>query len=775
MAKENNPENTQGPKISRRTFLKASGAVVTSAALYKIAKPAITTATAGTDATTSGNQTQDTIDQQTESRLHNRQNVKIEKLLEPGYIGKVKTRNRMIKTAALGWILHDDQKGVFRPEGLAYYAAIAKGGVGLQVMEDPAFRPFTWGRPFYNDSYIEHEKELVDLMHKYNCPTFVQLTDSRPLIGLPNTAASSAFNYPSKLDMNNALPKAMSLAEVHEEIDLIAKAGWRCKKAGYDGIEINCACSHMFATFLSRFWNKRTDEYGPQSLENRCRIVVEMIQGIKNLCGADYPVGILMNGYEINVFELGNNTDCSNIEESIATAKIFENAGADSIQVRSASIGNHINGFFPDLYYMFEKGKANNGYGMDMDIKKYWPQFVTEYDGAGAFIETAGQIKKALHIPVIVVGSMDPRLIPDVVENAIRDGKIDFVAMTRPLTADPELPKKIIEGRMDDIRPCAHCITCFPMSRCRVNAASTRAEGAQMPEGYDVQPATTKKKVMIIGAGPAGMEAARVAALRGHEVTLYEKSSRLGGLMPLAAMVKGEHEKILDFVTYLANQIDKLGVDVKLGKEVNAALVKKVKPDAVIVANGGAATTPNIPGINKSIVMSSDSLHKTLETGLRFIRPFTLRTLTNFYMPIGKKVIIIGGQIQGVQLAEFLAQRGRDVTIVDEDKAANLGLFLPSFVKDRVLLYDRSHGVKILMGVKYGEITDTGMTITTSFGIEKTIEADSIVLALPSAINTALADSLKSIVSEVYTVGDCSKVGVMVDAVEAGNLTARKI
>lgn len=697
--------------------------------------------------------------------------VKLEKLLEPGYIGKVQTRNRMIKTAAYGWILWDAEKAAFREEGLAYYEAIAKGGVGLMIMEDPAFRPDTIGRPFYDDASIEVERQLVDRIHKHGCPTFAQLTDFRPLMGI---AAASEYYYPTKLDMNNALPKALTVEEIQDNVKLIADCAERCQKAGYDGVEINCACSHLFATFISRFWNKRTDQYGPQNFENRARIVTDMIQAVKQRCGDDFAVSILMNGVEINLFELGNNADCTTIEESAELAKLYEQAGADSIQVRSHSIGNHINGFFPDYYYMFGE-EANNGYGMPMDIKKYWPQFITKYDGAGAFIDTAAIIKQGLSIPVITVGSMDPRLIPDVVETAIRDGKIDYVAMTRPLTADPELPNKLIAGAIEDVRPCTYCVTCFPMTRCRVNAASTRSNGPDMPEGYDIQPATAKKKVLVVGGGPAGMEAARVAALRGHEVSLYEKTSRLGGLMPVAAIVKGKHEKVMDFANYLSGQIKKLGVDVKLGKEVTAAVVEQIKPDVVIVAAGGINAVPNIPGIENPKVMSSEKLHQMLELGLKVISPFTLRTLTNFFMPLGQKIIVIGGEIQGVQLAEFLAQRGRDVTIVDEGPVENIGLNLPSYVKERVIFYNQSHGVKTEMGVKYHEINDQGMTITTSYGVKKTIAADSIVIAISTAANTALADSLKGKVSEVYTIGDCSKAGVIVDAIEAGNLTARKI
>lgn len=767
-------EDEENKDVSRRDFLKTAATVSAAGVIGMYVpkeSPAIDKKAGNIDSTLLGDQTHEDLDRKYDSWRLKSSNVKLERLLEPGYIGKVKTRNRMIKTAAYGWILWDMEKGDFTPQGLAYYEAIAKGGVGLMIMEDPAFRPDTIGRPFFDDQAIAVEKQLVDRLHKHGCPAFAQITDFRPLMGI---AASSEYFYPSKLDMNNSMPKAVTIEEIYENTKLVADAAERCQKAGYDGIEINCACSHMFATFTSRFWNKREDEYGPQSFENRARVVTDMIKAVKARCGSDFAVGILMNGFELDLVELGNNSQTCTIEESVELAKLYEKAGADSLQIRSHSIGNHINGFFPDYYYMFGE-QADSGFGQPMDIKKYWPEFITKYGGAGAFIDTAARIKKAVSIPVITVGSMDPRLIPEVVETALEDGKIDFVAMTRPLTADPELPNKLAAGNLDDIRPCTYCVTCFPMTRCRVNAASTRADGPEMPEGYDVQPALTKKKVLVVGGGPAGMEAARVAALRGHEVMLYEKSTRLGGIMPVAAIVKGQHEKILEFVNYLSNQMNKLGVDIKLGKEVDLATVKKLNPDVVVIATGGVTASPDIPGIDNPKVISSDSLHKTLELGLKFVNPFTLRSLTNFYMPVGQKVIIIGGQIQGVQLAEFLSQRGRDVTIVDDGPIENLGLNLPSYVKERVVLYNQSHGVKTLMGVKYHEINDKGMTITTDYGIKKTIEADSIITAIPTVANTSLADSLQGVVSEVYAIGDCNKAGVMVDAIEAGNLTARKI
>ena len=270
-------------------------------------------------------------------------------------------------------------------------------------------------------------------------------------------------------------------------------------------------------------------------------------------------------------------------------------------------------------------------------------------------------------IPVITVGRLDPELG----EKALREGKADFIAMNRRLYADPEFPNKLAAGRFDDIAPCTSCTQCKDEDaprRCRINAAI----GTEGP--YVVEPAQRKKKVVVVGGGPAGMEAARIAAARGHEVILFEKSPRLGGLLPVAAMVKGlEVEDLPAIIRYLKGQITKLGVKVRLGKEATPALIEEIKPDVLILAAGGVAQPPEIPGIHGRNVVSNAELHRMLKFFLRFLGSATLRRLTRIWMPLGKKVVIIGGGIQGCELAEFLIKRGRKVTIVDSADALEKG------------------------------------------------------------------------------------------------------
>lgn len=704
---------------------------------------------------------------------------KFQKLLEPGKIGKLKLKNRMIKCAAESAMQWDHRKQVIKPgkRGIFYYEGIAMGGVGMVIMESGAAARMRGGGyflvPVDDDTNIPYFAEYANAVHKYGIPCIQQFYDFAPLLPAPHAEAASEVCAPSRQDMNNAMPHALTKDEIQAKIKSFVDGSIRSQKAGFDGMEINAGCSHLYATFLSRFWNKRQDEYGPQSLENRARIVVEMIRAIKKACGQDFVVSVLLNGIEQNTLELGNSAECMTVEESSGLAKLFEQAGADFIHVRSGMFGSHLAGFFPDIN--FTTNSPDTGYGMPLDFKKYMPDFIAKYDGAGAFINIAGKIKKGLSIPVGTVGDMDVRLIPDVIENALIDGKIDFVLMNRPLMADPELPNKIASGQLQDIRPCTKCITCFNDNVCRVNAAMTRAGGDEMPEGYPVQPAVTRKKVMVIGGGPAGMEAARVAALRGHKVTLYEKSSRLGGLMLSAAVVKGPHERILDFVDFLSGQISKLGVDVRLGQEADLSTVKRFKPDAVLVASGGQYASLKVPGIDNPIVIDNKSLHSKLETGLKYLNPQTLRNLTQVYLPIGQRVIVMGAEIHGVELAEFLAQRGRDVTLVDENPESNLGKGIPRELMARLIAYIQTHGVKIIMGVKYEAIISQGLTLTTDYGIRKTVEADNILLALPLMSNTTLYDSLKGVVPEVYAIGDCNNPGLIVNAIASSNLVARKV
>jgi 2,4-dienoyl-CoA reductase (NADPH2) len=330
----------------------------------------------------------------------------------------------------------------------------------------------------------------------------------------------------------------------------------------------------------------------------------------------------------------------------------------------------------------------------------------------------------------------------------------------------------VAAGRLDDIAPCTACTTCKVMGghrRCRING------NIGYDQSYVIEPAKEKKKVVIAGGGPAGMEAARIAALRGHKVILYENTNQLGGLLPLAATVKGlEIENLPVIVRYLKGQITKLGVEVRLGKEVNSTTIKSTKPDVIILATGGIPVTPEIIGINNKKVVSSANLHLQLKFFLKFFGPGTLNWLSRLWIPLGKRVVIIGSGIQGCELAEFLVKRGRTVTIVD--KAANPGEGMVNHLRLQLFTWFNEKGVTIVNGVKeYVEINEKGLVVLMPEGYKRTLEADSIVPVLRMMPNNALLDSLRGQAKEIYTIGDCKEPKLIVDAIGDGYRIARSI
>jgi pyruvate/2-oxoglutarate dehydrogenase complex dihydrolipoamide dehydrogenase (E3) component len=319
-------------------------------------------------------------------------------------------------------------------------------------------------------------------------------------------------------------------------------------------------------------------------------------------------------------------------------------------------------------------------------------------------------------------------------------------------------------GSQGDIQPCTkcgHCSSTYNEPRhCRINACFGTAS-------YDFAPAGPKKKVLVIGGGPAGMQAARVAAERGHDVALWEKGKYLGGSMSLAAMVKGASaEDVREVIWFLRRQVKKLGVDVQLGKEFDAQAIMEASPDAVVLAYGGDPTLPDVPGVEGKNVVRSADLYGTLRFYLRIFGPQMLRDMTRLWMPVGRSAVIIGGAIQGCQLGEFLVKRGREVTIVDTEE--ELGRSMYPERKARLFYWFDKKGVERLGGVRLVDINDKGLTLVTKEGETRTIEADSVVCALPFAANRTLADTLRDTGPELYLIGDCNEPGLIPDATAAG-------
>lgn len=696
-----------------------------------------------------------------------------QKLLEPGQIGNVRTKNRLFKTGAGSTLGDGSGKVTIRHK--MFYGALARGGVGLIVVESgsidhPPEADISAGSGtflrFDTDEFIPSLKELVDLIHGYDCPAFFQLmmggaTESSP--GVPGI--SSSYLTPAELKErqpyhkaylleNPQSPRELTLEEIEGLIEKFVLAAERAAKAGFDGVEVNGGNGHLINAFISRVWNRRTDKYGCDSLENRSRFPVEIIRGIKKRMGHDFVVTMNYNAAEYGM----ENTTA--LEEGVEIARLIQQAGADAILGRShgyKSVSMDI--VWPERIFIPEPPAP-----LPRDC--YWEEY-----GAGAFMPIAAAIKKVVSVPVMLSG----RIYPELGERILRQGKADFIGMTRRLQADPELPNKLASGRADEIAPCTACSHCLESNSFRVPVVCRINADLGGEEEYIIKPASLKKKVVVVGGGPAAMEAARVAATRGHRVTLYEKENRLGGLLPLAAMVKGtEIEDLPVMSSYLENQIKKLGVEVHLGEEFDPSVLDKSKPDVVILATGGIPNVPDIPGIDSPHVMTNKKLHRQLKFFLKLFGPELLRRLTKYWMPLGKRVVIIGGDIQGCELAEFLVKRGRKVTLVDTSE--QLCDLMPIRNKIKTLNWLPKKGATLIGGIKeYIEITREGLTIVNKEGERQTLAADTIITALPLVPDDGLLKNLEGKIPEVYSIGDCREPRLIIDAIADANRIAKSI
>lgn len=672
-------------------------------------------------------------------------------------IGAATMKNRFIKTAATSGVCNDEQQAV------AYFGNIAKGGIGGVFVEGSYCLCEEVERRYSSSSmgpdtrlYIDESPlaAIVEEVHGAGVPVFVQMKWGTPGIVYTwgNTPAEGTQTRASELTDEDIAFFIKDVADSAKKLQAI----------GFDGVELNCAGDNVPAWFLSRLRNDRPadDAYGPATFESRTRFVAECIQGIKAACGADFPVQVRMNGIEENDSPCGQSAFASPVEEVCELAKLLEAAGADSFHLILGVFENHEAQFLGDGFFGGFGLDGTNGFGTFFDFSRHFGGHLDgSHSGVGLMLGAAAIVKQAVSVPVGAATYMDPAIAPDFFEEAVSSGKIDFLFMNRPVAnADPDYPVKFFENRIEDIRPCCRCLHCAAdfsnhlgvMEGCRVNACKARAFTEAMPEGYESPAAEGQKKIMVVGGGPAGMEAARVCAERGYEVALYEKSGSLGGLLSFAELVKGRHENLGLLRDWMARAAEAAGVAVTTGTEVTAETVAAEAPDVVILATGGSRAELAWQGTDATPVHS--------------INDFMAAEL-------GENVVVAGFNAQAYDVAQYLLAYGKKVTMVAADPIEGLG----KGQSTKMLAFTTpgyfAAGGRALAESAIESVGSGTVSVRTGTGTLIELPCDALVDASDMLPNTGLADELSGV--PVVTVGDCADPWDIQAAIATANLAAR--
>ena len=658
-------------------------------------------------------------------------------LLAPGRIGSLSLRNRIVMSPMGEDLCNAD--GTVSDTQLAYAEARARGGVALVMLGSvavahPAGTSNKCQTGISDDRFVPDLRRLADAVHAHGSKIALQLTHAgkigindmiagRPMF-VPSVPKSADFDplfmqVTAQEAANQAEPFSsptfkiehhpMTAADIALVIEWFAAATSRAREAGIDGIELHAGHGYLLDEFLSPATNLRTDDYGGP-VENRARLLTETITAIRERVGRDYPLWIRMNGHEF--FYEGTTLD-----DAIETAKLAVAAGVDALHVSAYADPSKAIGF----------SEAHT---------THFP---------GHFVEYGRAIKQHVSVPVITVGRIEPELG----DQLIAEGACDFVAMGRKLLADPDLPNKLAAGARDDVKPCMYHYRCISQIfiregvRCAMNPTTGRERELHISR------ASAPRKVLVIGGGPAGMEAARLAVLRGHDVTLAEASSRLGGKLVYAARTYAPNADVL---RWLEGQIVKLGVDVRLNVTADADFARSSGADVVIAALGGDWLRPTIAGMDSAHVRTVDELDGWLVDG----QPLE-----------GDRIVVVGGGRAGVGLADLASQQGKIVTVVESSSvfAPQVGLV----ARWRLVHELQSRGVELLNDTTVSHIDASGVGVTTNHGA-RMLEADLVLVASRIDAREAAVNALRASGLEVHAVGDCTGAGyiegAMLDAAQ---------
>lgn len=639
-------------------------------------------------------------------------------LMRPATIGTMEIRNRIVMLPlTTGYCETDETVG---NRLIRFYAERAKGGAGLIIVP---FSPVPAGSPMepgaYHDRFIPGIRALTDKIHENGAKIAAQLITSYHVIlkdGIPEVVGPS----PVLNQMMRLVPRALTVAEISRIVRCYGEAAHRTRQGGFDAVEVLVGGGYLLNRFLSPISNTRADEYGG-SLESRMRIILEIIGSIRKEVGNDFPIGCRLN---VDEQMEGGHT----VEDSRDAVRILEQAGIQMINVYTGWHESPV----PTVQASLPKG---------------------------AFVHLAEKVKGWVNIPVIAANRIND---PTIAEKILADGKADLIGMARALLADPEFPNKAREGRADEIVPCLACSNCLteilttykewgnPVSTvCTVNPCAGKESE------YGMEAAKRSKKIVVVGGGPGGMEAARTAALRGHSVTLYERGNHLGGRLVIAS-IPPHKDEIASLVKSLAIRTGKAGVKVMLNCEASPEAIAKEKPDVLILATGATPFVPNLPGVDGKNVVSADDVL----TGAR---------------TVSGSVLVVGGGMAGCETAEYLIEHVPGVTGVTvlemlPRMADNVSPTYRPFFLARL----KKAGIRMETNTAVEAITEEGVKVNQK-GVSGFMKGDVVVLAVGFVPSSPFSEKITENVSEVYSIGDCVKPRMIKEAMEEGFHIGMKI
>ncbi len=644
------------------------------------------------------------------------------------------------------------------PDGLPsqrtrdYFAARAQGGVGLITVGatgvDHQHPETPGGLHLGTDDAVDAHRALVEAVHQHGAKIEPQIVHAGPdglgpeIYGVASLGPSVIPSY-----LTGRPSAEISAQQLTEVLDLFKAAVRRAAEAGYDGIELHAAHGYMLlGSFLAPQRNRRTDDYRGDSVRGRIRVVLETLAAIRSEIGDALPITLRISGYE-------RVAGGRPIYETAQVAPELVAAGVDAFHVSG--------GIIDRLVTQMVNGSD---------------------DGDQLNVGAAAAVKEVVDVPVIAVGRIHD---PQQAERILADGRADFIAMGRPLLADPDLLEKLSSGQAHRVRKCISCENCIDAMELRFSVDCAVNPRTGKERELAAKRTARSRRVVVIGGGPAGLEAARVASERGHRVTLFERGGQLGGALRWASILHPENEP---FLHYLRGEVRASGVNVELGHAISASEVVDLRPDAVVVATGGRVAVPTIPGDRLSHVLTGPALRELLGGHAepaapawqrvcaqamsgwrqRLVRPATVRLASRAWLPLGRRVAVIGGDLVAIELAEFLAHRGRLVSILESGKqiAPEVGNKRRTEHMDRL---DRL-GVTVHIRAAVERITEDAVVFTPAAGKPRQLRADTVVVAGAPEPDTAMFDALMSAMpnAEVHAAGDCTGLGLIRKATEDG-------